>query len=129
MKQARLAFRLALPAAYRAADFLAFHRRDTAATAERVAGNTLLKGIVWAGRPACSAGSAPRKCSSSSGIELRNSPLGSSRTRRAARFRFSAVRPGPPSSSSGSGKPVSVTRSAGTPYARSLRRARAVGTR
>ncbi len=53
MKQARLAFRLALPAAYRAADFLAFHRRDTAATAERVAGNTLLKGMVWAGRPAC----------------------------------------------------------------------------
>ena len=53
MKQARLAFRLALPAAYRAGDFLAFHRRDAAALAERVDGNALLKGIVWAGRPAC----------------------------------------------------------------------------
>ena len=53
MKQARLAFRLALPAAYRAADFLAFHRRDAAALAERVDGNAVQKGMVWAGRPAC----------------------------------------------------------------------------
>ena len=53
MRQARLAFRLALPATYRAGDFLAFHRRDAAATAERVAGNALHKGVVWAGRPAC----------------------------------------------------------------------------
>ena len=53
MKQARLAFRLALPAGYRAADFLAFHRRDAAALAERVDGNALQKGVVWAGRPAC----------------------------------------------------------------------------
>lgn len=53
MRQARAAFRLALPATYRAGDFLAFHRRDAAATAERVAGNALQKGVVWAGRPAC----------------------------------------------------------------------------
>lgn len=53
MRQARIAFRLALPPAYRAGDFLAFHRRDAAATAERVAGNALQKGVVWAGRPAC----------------------------------------------------------------------------
>jgi DNA-3-methyladenine glycosylase II len=53
LKQARLAFRLVLPAGYRAADFLAFHRRDTAALAERVDGNALQKGVVWAGRPAC----------------------------------------------------------------------------
>ncbi len=53
MKQARLAFRLALPAGYRAADFLAFHRRDAAALAERVDGNALQKGVMWAGRPAC----------------------------------------------------------------------------
>jgi DNA-3-methyladenine glycosylase II len=53
LKQARLAFRLALPAAYRAADFLAFHRRDAAALAERVDGNAVQKGMVWAGRPAC----------------------------------------------------------------------------
>ncbi len=53
MRRARLAFRLALPTAYRAADFLAFHGRDAAATAERVDGNVLHKAVVWAERPAC----------------------------------------------------------------------------
>jgi len=53
LRRARLAFRLALPAAYRAADFLAFHGRDAAATAERVDGNVLHKAVVWAERPAC----------------------------------------------------------------------------
>ena len=46
MRRARLAFRLALPAAYRAADFLAFHNRDATATAERVDGNVLHKAVV-----------------------------------------------------------------------------------
>ena len=48
------------------------------------------------GRPSSSLGSAPRKCASSSGLERRNSPAGSSRTSRAARFRSSVASDGPP---------------------------------
>lgn len=44
---------LALPADFRHADLLDFHRRDTQALAERVAGDTLHKGLFWEGQPAC----------------------------------------------------------------------------
>ena len=44
---------LPLPADFRTADLLAFHQRDASQTAERVAGNTLHKGLLWQGRPAC----------------------------------------------------------------------------
>ncbi|CAI10203.1 DNA-3-methyladenine glycosylase family protein [Aromatoleum aromaticum] len=42
-----------LPADFRTDDVLAFHRRDPLAVAERVEGQTLQKGVVWEGRPAC----------------------------------------------------------------------------
>lgn len=42
-----------LPANYRVADFLAFHRRDAQEIAERVGTASLAKGIIWQGRPAC----------------------------------------------------------------------------
>lgn len=45
--------RLALPRAFRAADILAFHRRDAQAFAERVAPDLLQKGLIWHGRAAC----------------------------------------------------------------------------
>lgn len=44
---------LALPADYRQADLLAFHRRDALAVAERVEADGLAKGILWGGQPAC----------------------------------------------------------------------------
>ena len=49
----RLQCRLDLPANYRAKDVLALHRRDPAALAEAVTENTLRKGLIWQGRPAC----------------------------------------------------------------------------
>lgn len=44
---------LHLPAGYRVADMLKFHQRDAQAFSERVANNTLHKGIVWDGQAAC----------------------------------------------------------------------------
>lgn len=41
-----------LPADYRPADLLAFHRRDQQAVAERVVNDGLDKGILWMGNPA-----------------------------------------------------------------------------
>lgn len=46
-------FRLALPADYRADDFLRFHRRDTQAVAERVGERRLEKALRWRGTPLC----------------------------------------------------------------------------
>lgn len=43
---------LSLPAGYRQADLLAFHRRDLQAVAERVTEDGLDKGILWHGQPA-----------------------------------------------------------------------------
>lgn len=42
-----------LPAPFRSQDILAFHRRDSQQLAEQVAGETLRKGLLWAGQPAC----------------------------------------------------------------------------
>ena len=47
------AFELPLPADYRQADLLNFHRRDTQAVAERVTADGLDKGMLWQGLPAC----------------------------------------------------------------------------
>lgn len=44
---------IALPADFRPADMLAFHRRDPSGLAERVEDDTLHKGMVWRGAPAC----------------------------------------------------------------------------
>jgi len=49
----RLELQLALPADYRLADLLDFHRRDVQALAERVGDRNLAKGILWRGQPAC----------------------------------------------------------------------------
>ena len=43
----------ALPPDFRPHDFFAFHRRDSLEVAERVAGDTLQKGLTWEGRAAC----------------------------------------------------------------------------
>ncbi len=48
----RLACVLPLPAPYRAAEFLAFHRRDPQGVSERIDGDTLHKALLWRGRPA-----------------------------------------------------------------------------
>ncbi|MDA8232737.1 MAG: hypothetical protein M0006_15510 [Magnetospirillum sp.] len=48
-----LACVIALPADFRAADILAFHKRDPLMVAERVGTDTLQKGISWEGRAAC----------------------------------------------------------------------------
>ncbi len=45
--------RVPLPPGYRIADFLAFHGRDAAQTAEQVTADSLRKGLVWQRRPAC----------------------------------------------------------------------------
>lgn len=50
---AKISCTLALPATYRPAEILGFHRRDPEAVAERVTERALQKGLVWAGRPAC----------------------------------------------------------------------------
>ena len=42
-----------LPAGFRAADILKFHRRDPQAFAERAESDSLHKGLVWAGTAAC----------------------------------------------------------------------------
>lgn len=47
------AWRLPLPPRYRSAEFWQFHRRDPQQLAERVEGQSLLKGLVWQGQPAC----------------------------------------------------------------------------
>ncbi|NMG27661.1 DNA-3-methyladenine glycosylase family protein [Aromatoleum evansii] len=44
---------LALPAGFCPGDILAFHRRDTQELAERVTGDSLCKGLLWDGIPAC----------------------------------------------------------------------------
>ncbi|MDD5247791.1 MAG: AlkA N-terminal domain-containing protein [Rhodocyclaceae bacterium] len=49
---ARLSCVIPLPAAFRADDILAFHRRDAQEIAERVSASALHKGIAWAGAPA-----------------------------------------------------------------------------
>jgi DNA-3-methyladenine glycosylase II len=48
-----LACAVDLPADFRHADFLAFHRRDSQAVAEEVGEHRLRKGLLWAGQPAC----------------------------------------------------------------------------
>lgn len=48
----RTVLELPLPADYRQADLLAFHRRDAQAVAERVTDDGLDKGILWRGQPA-----------------------------------------------------------------------------
>ena len=48
-----LEFELPLPADYRQADVLNFHRRDAQAVAERVTADGLDKGMLWQGLPAC----------------------------------------------------------------------------
>ena len=42
-----------LPIDYNLADFLSFHQRDSQEFAERVAHNTLEKGLIWQQQPAC----------------------------------------------------------------------------
>ncbi|NMG45585.1 3-methyladenine DNA glycosylase 2 [Aromatoleum toluvorans] len=42
-----------LPAGFRPADILAFHRRDAEEVAERVTDDSLRKGMLWDGTPAC----------------------------------------------------------------------------
>lgn len=49
----RVAVELALPADFRHANLLAFHRRDASQTAERVADRHIAKGLLYQGRPAC----------------------------------------------------------------------------
>lgn len=44
---------IALPAGFRAGDILAFHRRDMQELAERVTADSLHKGLLWDGIPAC----------------------------------------------------------------------------
>ncbi|MGL4318086.1 MAG: DNA-3-methyladenine glycosylase family protein [Pseudomonas sp.] len=48
----RTVLELLLPADYRQADLLAFHRRDGQGVAERVTDAALAKGILWQGQPA-----------------------------------------------------------------------------
>ncbi len=48
-----LACTLPLPADFRSADILAFHRRDAQELAERVAADAVHKGMLWGGVPAC----------------------------------------------------------------------------
>jgi len=50
---ARASHRLELPAGFRVADLLKFHRRDVQAVAERVDAGGLDKGMLWHGSPAC----------------------------------------------------------------------------
>lgn len=50
--QRTLSCRVDLPVNFRAADILAFHRRDAESVAERVEGRRLTKGILWHGLPA-----------------------------------------------------------------------------
>ncbi|ANG63025.1 3-methyladenine DNA glycosylase 2 [Marinobacterium aestuarii] len=45
--------RIELPANYRLADFLAFHRRDSQDVAERVTSDSLTKGLRWENSAAC----------------------------------------------------------------------------
>lgn len=47
-----LSCRIQLPADFRAADILAFHRRDPEEVSERVDGSLLRKGLIWQGQPA-----------------------------------------------------------------------------
>lgn len=49
----RIDLELPLPADYRVADLLSFHRRDAQALAERVTPAGLAKGMLWQGQPAC----------------------------------------------------------------------------
>mgnify|MGYP000007481208 FL=1 len=49
----RLDLEMPLPADYRLADLLSFHRRDAQALAERVTDDGLDKGLLWQGLPAC----------------------------------------------------------------------------
>ena len=49
----RLDLEMSLPADYRLADLLSFHRRDAQALAERVTDDGLDKGLLWQGLPAC----------------------------------------------------------------------------
>jgi DNA-3-methyladenine glycosylase II len=44
---------LPLPSAFRVADMLDFHGRDTMVVAERIDGRCLHKGLIWEGRAAC----------------------------------------------------------------------------
>lgn len=49
----RLSCALPLPPGFRWREMLAFHRRDREELAERVTDDTLHKGLVWSGAPAC----------------------------------------------------------------------------
>ena len=49
----RLDLEMPLPADYRLADLLSFHRRDAQALAERVTDDGLDTGLLWQGLPAC----------------------------------------------------------------------------
>jgi DNA-3-methyladenine glycosylase II len=42
-----------LPAGFRSADIFKFHQRDAQAFSERVEADTLYKGMLWGGQPAC----------------------------------------------------------------------------
>ena len=50
---AAIGCQLDLPAGFRAADIIGFHRRDAQELAERTAADRLAKGLLWGGRPAC----------------------------------------------------------------------------
>lgn len=49
----RLSCHIELPEGFRTADVLAFHNRDAEQLAERIDGNTIEKGLMWEGSPAC----------------------------------------------------------------------------
>ncbi|WON83769.1 MULTISPECIES: DNA-3-methyladenine glycosylase family protein [Chromobacterium] len=48
-----LSLSLSLPADFRREDFMAFHRRDAQELSERVTAQSLRKGLLWRGAPAC----------------------------------------------------------------------------
>ncbi|WP_445989449.1 DNA-3-methyladenine glycosylase family protein [Chromobacterium haemolyticum] len=48
-----LSLSLSLPADFRREDFMAFHRRDAQELSERVTAQSLRKGLLWRGVPAC----------------------------------------------------------------------------
>lgn len=53
MTNATISLAVDLPASFRAADVLDFHRRDPSGLAEQVGGDWLRKGLMWKGVPAC----------------------------------------------------------------------------
>ena len=53
MRARSVSLELMLPASFRPEDILRFHRRDREETAESVSENSLRKGLLWRGMPAC----------------------------------------------------------------------------